>query len=374
MDILVIIVLISVLLILQRKIYSNKSFKNLFFNMKFETDGIFEGDKVKLVHQITNRKILPILWLKVQFLVSRDLVFEEVRERTSDLTYYKKNIYSLMPYEKITKKFDIIAAKRGYYTINEINFSCGDLFLKSNYIQNIKENKFLYVYPRLIASEQFMAKFERITGEIITKRHIIEDPFQLRGIRDYTSYDSLKAVNWNATARTGELKVNQYDFTSSQEILILLNFDKYNKWDSEKLFEEIIRLGASFVNTYLDMGIMISFSSNGSDIISGEEINVESTVGVGCATNFLEKMARINVNKITRDFKEVIAEKINMGVKKPLWIIISHYMGKDLIEQMNIAKSLGISIQWIVPKFEGEQIDINAWHDLTFWEVSSFEG
>lgn len=374
MDILLIIILISLLIILQRKIYTVKCFKGLSFKIKFENDGIFEGDKVKLIQQITNGKLLPVLWLKVQFLVSRNLIFEEMKERTSDFTYYKKNIYSLMPYEKITKQFNIIASKRGYYIINEINLSCGDLFLRSNYIKNIRENKILYVYPKLIASEQFNVKFEKITGEIITKRHVIEDPFQLRGIRDYTNFDSMRAVNWKATARTGELKVNQYDFTSSQEILILLNFDKYNKWDSEILFEQIIRLGASFVNPYLNLGITISLSSNGSDILSGEEINVQSTAGIGCAAGFYEKLARINVNNKSRDFKDIITEKIGLGVKKPLWIIISHYVGKELREQIDIAKGLGFSVQWIIPKFVNERLDIVEDQNTTFWEVNSLEG
>lgn len=374
MKIFLVIILIILLIIEQRKIYRDKSFKELYFEMDVENTGVFEGDKVKLTQKLTNKKLLPVLWVKVQFLVSKNLVFEEVKEKIVDPTYYKKDIYSLLPYERITKKFIIIASKRGYYSFININLTCSDLFLKNKYIKNIYDNKFLYVYPKLISSKRFKAKFEKITGEIVTRRNVIEDHFQLRGIRDYCSYDSIKAVNWNATARTGELKVNQYDFTASEEVLILLNFDKYNKWDSEQLFEGIISLGASFVNEYLNMGIFIELISNGMDGITGEEINVGSISGVGCASIFYEKLARIDVSKKTRNFKEIVAESVARGIKKPLWIVVSHYLGQDLRNEITLARGLGFNIQWIVPKFENEKLDITGTKDITLWEVKSIEG
>ena len=37
----------------------------------------------------------------------------------------------------------------------------------------------------------------------------MEDPFEYRGIREYQPYDDMRSVNWKATAKTGDLKVNQ---------------------------------------------------------------------------------------------------------------------------------------------------------------------
>ncbi|MDP4146478.1 MAG: DUF58 domain-containing protein [Bacillota bacterium] len=374
MDIVLIFVFALAFFRIQRKVYEKRGFKNVEFQLQIDKTGIFEGEELSITECISNKKWLPLLWVDVQFLISANLLFKDLNEEVVADSYFKKDIYSLLSYERITKKFRIEGVKRGYYTLDEANLITGDLFVTHKYIKKLSINKSVYVYPRLISTEEFTPKFERLMGEVITKRHIIEDEFMLRGIRDYGQYDSMKAINWSASARTGSLKVNQYDYTSSQEVLIFVNVDRYNSWDPKFLIEHSIRIAASMCSEYLNMGIATGLVTNCMDNTTQKEAFVAINSGNGHGQAVYETLAALGIESATRPFSELIYENaLAANNKKPLWIIISHYCKKDLQEAIFSAKNKGINIQWIIPKTSYEEVDIDEGNGVYFWESDVIE-
>jgi len=55
--------------------------------------------------------------------------------------------------------------------------------------------------------------------------------------------------------------------------------------------------------------------------------------------------------------------------KIPLWVVISHYYGEDLQEQINISRGQGFDIKWILPKEVNAKVEIEDHKDLFVWEV-----
>ena len=97
----------------------------------------------------------------------------------------------------------------GTYRINGLDVVAGDLFLTHELPKSLPVDSQLYVYPRPFRGMDFNGALRQLNGEVATKRHLQEDPFEYLGIREYTPRDTLRDVNWKATARSGELKVNQ---------------------------------------------------------------------------------------------------------------------------------------------------------------------
>jgi uncharacterized protein (DUF58 family) len=64
-----------------------------------------------------------------------------------------------------------------------------------------------------------------VNGVMQTKRQFLEDPFEYRGMREYQPYDDMKSINWKATAKTGDFKVNLHDFTTVRSVRIFLNLE-----------------------------------------------------------------------------------------------------------------------------------------------------
>ena len=61
------------------------------------------------------------------------------------------------------------------------------------------------------------------------RRWIVDDPFMLAGVREYQYGDSMRDVNWKATAKTGNLQVNQRDFTADRRLMVYLNVEDHEK-------------------------------------------------------------------------------------------------------------------------------------------------
>lgn len=369
MRILIILIIVLLFYKLQNNIYLANCFKKVGSEVKFTLNGIFVGETTELIEVILNKKIMPLWWVTSQFQISRNLIFIEEKNENIGNDNYRRDFFSIMPYEKVKKTFSILGGKRGFYTIEQIDLHSGDLFGLNKIIVSYQQRTSLYVYPKLIVPQELNVNFRSLSGEILTRRNILEDPFQLRGIREYNPYDGLKTINWNATAKTGELKVNQFDFTSSQEVIIFLNVERYNDWDPENLIEEGISLAASIISQYLMMGMKVGLRSNGCDLITGEKINLPSVCGTNQNLYFYQSLARLDATKISTSLSSILEEEQMKQNKTPLWVVISHYYGNDLKDQVAILRKQGFDLKWILPREKNTVVDMEDHRDLYVWEV-----
>lgn len=369
MRIFLIFMIVYVFYILQGEIYAKRCFKNVQVNAKFNLSGIFQGEKAELIETFINRKFLPLWWLGIKFQVSRYLVFDEEKNDNEGNDNFRKDLFSILPYEKITKKFSVTGTKRGFYRIENLELTSGDLFGKYKIINNYLCSAKLYVYPRIIHSDILDIHFMKMNGDILTRRHLVEDPFQLRGIREYHPYDSLKSINWNATAKTGELKVNQYDFTASQQVVILMNIERYNAWDPEALVEECISLAASTTMNFIKLGMKVELITNGCDIITGEELRVSSGGGVQHNIEIYECLSRLDISKVSEPIDQIFEGETIKAKGDTVYILISHYFGEKLVNQVRSAQHRGLDVKWILPTNRNTRVNFELDSGLFLWEV-----
>lgn len=340
--------------------------------LKFKDNEIFEGDSTVLLEEISNNKLMPVWWLGLQLVFSRFIVFGDEKMPKAKESR-RKDFFTLLSYEKYKKSISVKAYKRGYYSIEELVLSSGDLFNIYKFGESRDYKLNLTVYPRIISTPEFNMLLNKLSGEVITKQGLIEDPFTFRGIRDYTINDSLKLVNWSATARSSEMKVNQYDYTASREVLLLLNTEKFNDWDSEVLLEESIRLAASLAAGYIEKGIPVGMISNCNDLLSKAEVEINTKSGRTQTIIFLETLAKLEPSSTTRTMKEIIEDERSRASRYSSIILISYYYDKELLEQFELALSKNIDIHWVLPKEKNEDINIACDSNLIVWDVSEDE-
>jgi uncharacterized protein (DUF58 family) len=369
MKILIVLIIAILFYLLQSIIYSKNCFKKVGVSLKFSLNGIFEGEETELIQVISNKKLLPLWWVLSKFNVSRNIIFIEDTTKNEGNDNFRQDFFSILSYERVTKSLKVIGDKRGFYTIDQLDLHSGDLFGLNKIIASYKTKASLYVYPKLIAPLELNVNFRSLTGEILTKRNIVEDPFQLRGIREYHPFDSIKSVNWAATAKTGLLKVNEYDFTASQEVIVFLNVEKYNSWDSNFFVEEGIRLAASIITQYLKDGMKVGLKVNGCDSITGQQINLPPVSGINQNLNFYKSLARLDITKVSAPISTVIKQEQMKQNKVPLWVVVSHYFGPDLQDAITTSRAQGFDVKWILPKARDSKVEIEDHKDLFVWEV-----
>jgi hypothetical protein len=281
----------------------------------------------------------------------------------------RRDLYSLGPYQKSSRSYGLTASRRGYYPIETAALATGDLFGDNRFLMEVSVYTELYVYPSPINTGEFAVPFERLMGEILTRTRLIEDPFQIRGIRDYSQFDSFKRINWNAAAKTGNLKVNEYDFTSSQEVMLYLNVERFNDWDGDGTVEESIRIAASVASECINAGIPVGIVSNGIHCITGEKVKVGTSNNPGHTLNVYQQLACLNTHNLAGPFAETMREEALTRNLQPLYIIISQYFGPDLQEEVEKMRRDGFNIYWILPKYRDTILKIENTENLYVWDV-----
>ena len=182
---------------------------------------------------------------------------------------YRNDWVAVMPYKRVTRSIEIIGTKRGYYNIEEVRLVTTDILFRERLNKTISNDTELYVYP---SRSQFMRLpeiFCQMYGESLLNRQLQEDSMEFMGIRDYVQTDSMRKINWKATARTGSLKVNQYHDSISQRLTIFVNVSQTGILRYYDLIEESIRISRNFIEEFVQKEIEEMVVLSASERIDG---------------------------------------------------------------------------------------------------------
>lgn len=344
---------------LQDYLYRRYWKKNLSITIELSRDSAIEGEELTLREVIANRKLLPLPILQVKFMTSRFLEFQDNKNAKVSDNYYRNDMVSVLMYQKLMKTLSFHCARRGYYTINRMDVVCSNLFLTLEEVETYHLDIHLYVYPKPVDVKKFEVAFSTMFGTILTRRFINEDPFEFRNIREYQLYDSLKTINWKASAKTDSLKVNVHDYTSSQQVMILINTEEETILKYDDLNEEGIRIASAIAQELIAKGIPVFFYTNARDIITREPITVSAGSGRNHFRTIQEALARIDLSEDPAAFLPGLQQCLSHATQNDYLILISHNQKPKLqallLEQMHSGKEL----TWIIP--------IN--HDITVTAV-----
>ena len=132
-------------------------------------------------------------------------------------------------------------------------------------------------------------------GQVLAQQALLPDPFEIQSVRSYESYDPYRSINWKASARTGNLKVNVYAPTSSWQVMFLLDVTSDRIWKDEALTEEAIRLCGSYSQMLMKEGISVSLCTNGIDCLSKTWGYLEAGAGMAHGRTIMEMLTRIDI-------------------------------------------------------------------------------
>lgn len=175
--------------------------RHLEVNVKFQEQPVHEGEKAYLTETIENRKWLLLPMLQAAFRVHRNLFFEE-EENTSISDYtYKRDIFSVLFYQKIEREITFLARKRGYYEIEQAEILTRGLLMNREMYRTMPLSTHLYVYPRTIPVSRMEIPFKKLMGQVLVRQRMYEDPFSFRGLREYQPGDPMNKNNMHNSSR-----------------------------------------------------------------------------------------------------------------------------------------------------------------------------
>ena len=345
--------------IIMNKIYRCYWNKNLYYEIKPSDSAVFEGETITLVECLTNKAKLPLSWIHVSYRMSRFLVFLDNVSKKINRGEMRNLMYVAGANKSAIRKSTVLCSKRGYYKIEKLSISANNP-LMTQFTADRREFKFeLIVYPRIVDYDESVFLLKQEQGEMNNRRFVNPDLFTFKGIREYQQYDSFRQVNWSATAKTGALMSNVYDFTVSQDITLVLNLQRLETND-EYLHEEAIRLAAYICRNSLNKSISISLLCPSGD---GEITRISPGVSGSQLEIINTALAFIDLEKANKTFPNDYSVDA-----KNSYVLISAYYGKDVQNEFSKLLEKSTDAVWIIPHCEGEIIKI-AGENIVCMEV-----
>lgn len=348
------------LFLIQAKLYKHKWKKNLNVKAFFTRQEAKAGEEASLTEVIENVKALPLPVVKMKLQLSRKLLFRENENTAVSDFFNRTDIYSIKPYEKVTRTITFLCKERGYYDFNCIDVIGSDLFLWQNFVETYDSNSNLYVFPKPFEKEIIEPLLDEINGEIKVKKNLVTDPFEYKGIREYQPYDSMKNINWKASAKTDDLLVNERDYTAKRRIKILINFENATILKRDELLEMSMSIAIASVIYFSRLGISVGIYGNSKDYLTDDPLFVDLGCGEGHVNIINRALARVDLNKEASVFDDKFVEKILDEDKESFVIVLSPNETEEFQKTLIKIKNSGRDLRWICPVYKNSQFEVRS--------------
>jgi len=320
------VILLFIFIILMQSLSKKGILKGIEYDCQFSERLIEVDEQIEFISTITNRlrRIRPFIRLNEEFNGIGDIRF-----LNKNVTTYKlgldgwachSTIY-LLPRSKRRRKLKIAFSKRGRYMFREAKLYLGDFLGFMDNREDFRVFREVVVYPKLIESAQLQTIMGGFLGDISVRRFIMEDPILTIGTREYTGKEPLKQMSWKHTARTNQLMVKQFDYTTEMVVTVFLDISKIKgEITSDDCLENCFSL-ARTVSQYLEEQ-KISFEFITNAFIAGQTNQTTQSLGKAHLRLILEKLGRATY-ETTATFKGIIDALILNHEKNRSMIIIT---------------------------------------------------
>jgi hypothetical protein len=220
-------------------------------------DHAFWGEEVKVAVHLQNKSWLTVPWLQLRESVANELVLRQTPHQ----------VVSLKRHSEASLQYQVQASRRGYYRLGPLTLRSSDLFgFFPEQTRNFPAD-YLTVYPRIWALSQLGLPSRLPFGTIASRQRLFADPARPMGVRPFRSGDSLRQINWKASAHTRDLLVKTFEPAISLETAVLLNLHRgdYQSRELRYTSEWAIEVAASLAAHLVDLRQPVGLVSNGLD-------------------------------------------------------------------------------------------------------------
>ena len=251
----------------QAMLYTKYGIRQLSYRCRFDREEVQEGDTLTLTEEIENHGFLPLPWVKSEYSVSKYLDFAGTHSIVTGETRFVSSLFFLRGHARICRQWKVKALLRGEYRVEQVLLVSSDLLGAARASQAADDlGNMLTVLPLPSDTLPPMQESMNLTmGERTVPRSLLTDPMSVADVRPYTGYESLRRMDWNASARTGELMTRTEEPVQARRVHILLTAQQgeYGKrFVSRDVCEDTIRLCVRVFADLTSSGEPFSVQSN----------------------------------------------------------------------------------------------------------------
>jgi len=322
--IIVFIVFIGIIQFLSLK----NSMKGISYDYEFSKKLVEIGETTELISTITNesRRFVPFIRMN-ESLPKGTIPLDKniyIKEDTFGLGHvsYNSSIY-LTSRSKLQRRLRIGFEKRGRYVFLGAELRAGDFLGFSDKREKFHNPKEIVVYPKPIDAPQLKQIMGGFLGDMSVRRFIMEDPILTIGTREYTGREPLKQMSWKHTARTSQMMVKQFDYTTEMVVTVFLDVSTVKgKTLKPDQFENCFSVTRTVCQYLEHKKIPFEYVSNAAiGGIDSDKTNIRQSLGKAHLRAILEQLGRAEYGT-SRSFESIIENLAqNRGTNRSVIII-----------------------------------------------------
>ena len=330
------------------RLWDRFAFRRVTHTRSLSRQRAFIGDSLDYSVTLYNDKMLPLIWVDIQdtFPEGLDLAGGHLRAAGLDMAKQLRITTSLLPYQRVTWKYDLRCTSRGYHRIGPVRLRSGDIFGFSSTETQFTDIDHLLVYPRVVDLQQLIFPAEHPSGEARGRRPLFQDTTRFVGHREYRPSDPMKHIDWKASARLQRLQTKVFEPVVSLNVLIALNGTTSEfAWQgvNRRFFERAVTAAASAASYCADRGYSFGLISNAVSIYSGRRISVPLGSATPQFSLVLEALAMAGAHVVTPLVDVLLAERHSLPPGTTV-VLVTAVITQSLAEEVAEIKQQGYEV------------------------------
>jgi uncharacterized protein (DUF58 family) len=281
-----------------REIWARYGLRDVTYARQLATDRTTWGEEIPLKIEVWNRKPLPLAWLRADDAATHGVVIRERALVDGAAGGVLRNVWTLAPWERVTRYFHVGAARRGVFALGPVALTVGDLVARQAATEERPSQITFLVRPRTVATPE-MERPERWGGVERVKAGLTEDPARFAGVRPYAPGDPLKRIHQRASARLGRPVTKRFEPSRDREVLIALDVQTEHgpAWDmtfDDDAVEGLYVVAASVARSLAAEHAMFGIAAAGYSGAETRLAHIPISAAPGQAERVLDLLARLS--------------------------------------------------------------------------------
>jgi uncharacterized protein (DUF58 family) len=269
------------------------------------------GDEVGVSVSVWNRSLLPLARVTTEDAVTegtqlrgpgRDPGPERGPEQTGEpagrAVAAISNVWTLLPFEKIERRFRVIADHRGRVAFGPAHLETFDPFGELAATGDVPMPAELIIAPRSVPLRRGPQRRRRNPHER-PRPGFPEDPALVAGVRAYQPGDPPRRIHWKATARSGTVQSKRYDAAREREVLVVVDIQTESgrataTHHDPELVEEICVVAASLVRDALASGTRCGLAAAAYSYRPQAQVRIQPASGPSQLMTLMDALGRLS--------------------------------------------------------------------------------
>lgn len=266
---------------------------------------------------------------------------------------------TLKPNETHDFTYQVRPVERGEYFFGNLNVYASTKLKIIKRKHQFQNEQMVAVYPSFIQMQKydFLAIGNHLTEIGLKKIRRIGHTSEFEQIKDYIQGDDFRTVNWKATAKRGQLMVNQYQDEKSQPIYSIIDTGRVMKmpFNGLKLLDYAINSTLAFSNVALkkhDKVGMLTFSKSIESFLSA----IQKLTHLN---SILERLYNVNTQFFDSDFGLLYAQLKRKVTHRSLLMLYTNFEHISALKrQLPYLQAISKKHMLVVILFENTELDV----------------